>query len=84
MQEWEDMVGNSSIRLKTAYGKDSKEIKRVMEKAGGDPADPETQKVVGDLVGHQQCYRQCGARQEISARLLAIYWVCDIWANHSL
>ena len=26
MQEWEDMVGNSSIRLKTAYGKDSKEI----------------------------------------------------------
>jgi hypothetical protein len=26
MQEWEDMVGNSSIRLKTAYGKDSQEI----------------------------------------------------------
>ena len=26
MQEWEDMVGNSSIRLKTAYGKNSKEI----------------------------------------------------------
>jgi len=36
------------------FGKDSKEIKRVMEKAGGDPADPETQKVVGDLVGHIQ------------------------------
>ena len=43
MQEWEDMVGNSSIRLKTAYGKDSKEIDFYNRVVNGDDGSKQFQ-----------------------------------------
>ena len=46
-------IGKILDEKDSPFGEDGHEIKRIAEKAAGDPADPETQEIIFDLVEHQ-------------------------------